>query len=361
MRCAIFAFTYVDIDHIAPMAYILGLPLIICDKKSKFICQTCYPQIKIEYVDQSFFSFENLWKNYDLIIHSFKPWATRMRLFVDTTYRKQIQLVYCPHGNSDKVYTYTHADSITHHDHQFVYGNQMREYMTKYSNCKTDFTLQVTGNYRRKFYKKYKQHFDELAKNTLFSKFKKKQTTLLYAPTWKDPNANTSFLKQFKGIIQACPKNLNLLIKIHPNLEQNYPAETHYLLQNSDRFPNIIANFDFTPTLPVIDGCDAYLGDYSSVGYEFLATHKPMFFLTNDDFPSPIHHCGLVIPKEDEANPFPFIQKNLNSDYSKEQQALYDHAFDDSVSFDTIQKEFLGYIKETWKQQDLSTQHQPIT
>ncbi|MCP5492266.1 MAG: CDP-glycerol glycerophosphotransferase family protein [Chlamydiales bacterium] len=361
MRYAIFAFTYVDIDHIAPMAYILGIPLIVCDEKTKSICETCYPQVKIDYVDQSFFTFENIWKNYDVIIHSYKPWANHMRVFIDTTYRKQILLVYCPHGNSDKTFTYTHADSLAHHDHQFIYGDQMRAHIKKYSCYKEAHTLQVTGNYRKKFYEKFKEHFDALAQKTIFSQFEKKQTTLLYAPTWQDPNANTSFMQQFKGILQACPKNLNLLIKLHPNLEQHQPAETHYLLQNSDRYPNIVANYDFTPTLPLISGCDAYLGDYSSVGYDFLATCKPMFFLTNDNYPSPIHKCGLKIPKKDEPNPFSFIQEHLNADFSKEQQDLYKHAFDDSISFDTIRKEFFGYTENTWKQQELSTQHQPTT
>ena len=154
MRIGVFAFSYSDIDHIAPMASILDIPLVLSDKKIQSACQACYPHVKMQYMDSSLFSFENIAAQYEVLIYSYKPWAARLHLVIDTALRKNLVMVYCPHGNSDKLFTYKQTDLISHHTHQFVYGQQMRDYIREHSACRTDFTLQTTGNYRAKIYQK---------------------------------------------------------------------------------------------------------------------------------------------------------------------------------------------------------------
>lgn len=341
MRCAVFSLTNVDIDHMVPLSYILNLPLIVTDPKVLSLCQKYYPQVKPVFIDQSEFSIKYIAQEYDVLLHTYKPWAARLVDLVKITCNKRLFFIYCPHGNSDKLYTYTRADHVTCSDIQLVYGEQMKSYIKKHSVTQKDCPLVEVGNYRYEFYKRYQKHFDTIATREIFSRFEKPQKTILYSPTWKDPYGNSSFLDQFSSILTDLPAHYNLLIKIHPNLEDRHPAHVHHLMQKCEAHPNVLATYEFTPIYPLLNLCDIFLGDYSSVGYDFLSFKKPQFFYQQQ--PTPLHECGYTIPS---TNPFTFIDQHPYNDHERAQETLYKHAFGTPLTFEETRKHFFQEVEK---------------
>jgi CDP-glycerol glycerophosphotransferase (TagB/SpsB family) len=78
----------------------------------------------------------------------------------------------------------------------------------------------------------------------------------------------------------------------------------------------------FPPVYPILSLADVYLGDASSVGYDYLFYERPMFF-----FPAKhsgrLHTCGrLLDPAQDL-----YSQLDETNRFAKEQRKLYQYAF----------------------------------
>jgi CDP-glycerol glycerophosphotransferase (TagB/SpsB family) len=122
--------------------------------------------------------------------------------------------------------------------------------------------------------------------------------TILYAPTWQDSENSTSFFQVAETLIQQLPSDVLFLIKLHPNLEKDIRI-LQFVLQNESH-PNIRFLSGFTPVYPILERADLYLGDMSSVGYDFLSFNRPMFFFnpTSRDPSDPglyLHQCGQTL------------------------------------------------------------------
>jgi CDP-glycerol glycerophosphotransferase (TagB/SpsB family) len=116
-------------------------------------------------------------------------------------------------------------------------------------------------------------------------------------------------------------------VKPHPNTERKYKIElTRTKVRLLEHFP---------PIYPLLDRTDAYIGDMSSIGYDFLAYERPLFFLTKekaDPLSNPsafLMRCGQQVLIKD----IPFFNPHVVQD-SHLKQALFAHTFDASLLTD---------------------------
>jgi CDP-glycerol glycerophosphotransferase (TagB/SpsB family) len=182
----------------------------------------------------------------------------------------------------------------------------------------------IVGNYRLAFYRKYQSFYDQLAEQEILSKFPSKNPTLLYAPTWRDADHSTSFFDYGKQIISQLPASWNLIIKLHPLLEQRDPAQFYFIAALAEQKPNALLIQEFPPVYPILSKADVYLGDFSSVGYDFLAFERPMFFLPTLSR-GRLHSCGITIDPSRNI----YSQLQTTNHHAEIQQQLYRSAFAD--------------------------------
>ncbi|MBN2479884.1 MAG: CDP-glycerol glycerophosphotransferase family protein [Parachlamydiales bacterium] len=338
------------IDHIAPLAYTLNCPLITEDEKNFDLIKQFYP-----FVDASFqnpLDFYKIANSYDLLFEC-KFWNMQPIDFakeVQLINNKNLKLIYCPHGNSDKGFIEKEiSQSYITQDSVLLYGDHMINSLKKENVFNKLKSHAVIGNFRLSYYLKFKNFYDDLIEKKIFSKFKSNKKTILYAPTWKDLENSTSFFKIFPKLInKISSKNFNLIVKLHPLLEERNPKE-FYKIYSEKSLDNVIYLSDFPLIYPLLNRCDIYLGDFSSVGYDFLYFQKPMFFLDHlnrNHKNSPTHHlfnCGIQIPKDKWDDIFDFIEDKIKNykNFTDIQKEIYLYTFGKNRSLNEIKKSIL--------------------
>ncbi len=245
------------LDHLAPICDWLKIPLVVVEHKSWELGKQFYPMVDIHYVPLEKLTLAYLATNFDAIVTCGKFWAMELKPVLKQLFQKEMRFIFAPHGRSDKE---DFLDKPIEQDLQLVYKAQSEK----------DLSI---GNIRKAFYEKYRSHFDALAAPF----FAAKKPTVLYAPTWKTTATGTSFFSQAENIIERLKVNYHLIVKLHPLLEENNPALYHRIIGKHEQDATFIETFP--PVYPILDKTDIYLGDYSSVGYDFLSYNRPMYFL----------------------------------------------------------------------------------
>ncbi len=341
-----FASSFHLLDHIAPLAYILDIPLFVDNKKSFNLLKTFYPQVASQLEEN--LSIQFLAKNFDTLI-SCKWWFAEDKFFLKNFYNKDITLIFCPHGNSDKGHI-NKANMLAYamQDIVFLYGEHMKDLLKTLNVYKKLKKYVIVGNFRLAFYKKFKKFYDDTVDKKIFSKLNPQKKTILYAPTWKDLENSTSFFQISKKLIQNDLCDFNLIIKPHPNLEEKNPAQFYQALPKKIP-PNVFWLDNFPLIYPLLNRCDIYLGDFSSIGYDFLYFQRPMFFLDphNRDKKNPslfLQKCGKQIKKNKWNDIFSFIQKNETSTFQTIQKKMYNYAFGKHLKINTLKQKILKNI-----------------
>ncbi|MBS0624712.1 MAG: CDP-glycerol glycerophosphotransferase family protein [Verrucomicrobia bacterium] len=303
------------LDHIAPLAEQFKAPLFIEEEKNIDLARRYYPQLEIRSFDV--LHLESLLE-FDVLLEC-KKWAPHLKqLFLDF-YRKNMRLVFCPHGFSDKI---TPLASYASQDAVLIYGDLHLEMLGKLGIEPNIWA--VTGNYRFDFYRRYKSFYDHIANQEIFSNLKP-QPTLLYAPTWADAEGGSSFFDWGPSLIDQLPSSWNLIVKVHPLLEIQQPSRYYSLAAKIENKENTALVSEFPPVYPILSRVDAYLGDTSSIGYDFLIFDKPLFFLDSPHVkPGPLRQCGTTLSKF--KNIFRQIEDE-NTNFSKERKSLLQKAF----------------------------------
>ena len=305
------------LDHIAPLAEKFNAPLFVEEEKNLDLARKYYPQVKS-------YPFDPLHLKeltpFDALLEC-KKWAPHLKQLFRDFYQKEIRLIFCPHGQSDK---FSPLKSYETQDAVLIYGD-LHLQMLEELKIKPNIWM-TTGNYRLAFYERNKAFYDHLANLEIFSKLNPALPTLLYAPTWHDAEQGSSFFNWGPAIIDQLPSSWNLIVKVHPLLELKHPGRYYSLAAKIEEKSNAILVTDFPPVYPILAKIDAYLGDASSIGYDFLPFNKPLFFL---ELPNSkrtrLHSCGTLI-----TNPktiFTQIAQEKKS-YASEKKALYKKAFD---------------------------------
>ncbi len=312
------------LDHIAPLADLMQMPLITTEEKNFELARLYYPQVKTESIPDLEYRLGSLAERFDVLFEC-KYWLPHLKALFRQLYRKEMQLVFCPHGQSDKGFKAPLLAPYAQQDAVLIYGDLLIEMLKRLGVWPSISRYALVGQYRLAFYLKYQSFYDDLAETQVFSRLNKNNPTLLYAPTWRDADQATSFFNCGASVISQLPKDWNLIVKLHPLLEQRDPAQFYRIAALADRKQNAVLLTDFPPVYPILARCDAYLGDFSSVGYDFLYFQRPLFFLPSDlSFPFGLRSCGKVV---DPINLYTSFDRTLPHSLQKKQAELYRFAF----------------------------------
>ena len=328
------------LDHLGVLAAILEIPLIVCDETTHELATSLYPQVATTLMNERELTLSYLAANFDVLFVSSKLWAVELFHTFPLLCQKKMRIVYCPHGNSDKGHTFT-AELHNPEDVALVYGEHMVDLLKDTGMFDKIGHVVPTGNYRYEFFLKHRAHLEKAAREKL-GKLDPANTTLLYAPTWPGEENPSSFYEECAALIEQMPSSFNLVVKLHPYLQEKDPARTAWIHETYKDHPGVVFLDEFPPVYPLLSLSDAYLGDFSSIGYDFLAFDKPMYFFDSGDSVAErgrfLHRCGMLVATR-RGNVFDFIAQTLEqnrSELATIRQATYRYAFGDAQRSSTL-------------------------
>lgn len=339
------------IDHLAAISVIFDIPLIVLEEECENLARKYYPHLNILKLDEYDITPEFLISNYDVLFTS-DVWNQEAfdKQFreLEIQYKKKMRRVFCPHGFSDKGFYFK---SCKQEDICLVYGNNMLDMLKRFAILETIKGILISGNYRYTYYKKESAFFENIVQTEVLNKFEKQQPIILYAPTWQDYENSTTFFDYFNEILEKLPETFNMIVKLHPMLELNDPANYYLILGKYEKKPNILFLREFPLVYPLLKHADLYIGDMSSIGYDFLTFNKPMFFLNKlkreaDSIPL-LFQCGTELRPADFPNLYPLVEKQFHEgqkELSKKRQETYLYTFGEERPFAAIKNELLSLL-----------------
>lgn len=274
------------LDHLGPFCALVGCPLILCEPELAELANRFYPNLEVWVVP--------IW---ELKLPKYTITCDTQPILRGYFPGQSTKILWLPHGNSDKGWNSPLFDALRG-ETALVYGQRMIDFMSE----KRVFpkTIRI-GNFRREYYREVPSEIVD-GKN------------FLYAPTWDDFENNNSFWRAFPALAERLPADCNFWIKLHPNTIQKFAPEIEILIGRYSKQTNIHFLPDEPPIYPLLAKCSAYIGDMSSIGYDFLVFSRPMYFLSANKA-LPLHQCGEAIdPAHFDfalSNPFAEAQKNL--------------------------------------------------
>jgi hypothetical protein len=317
------------IDHLAPLSSLLEVPMVLSDERLMELVNTYYPEVKINLL----FPLElpqYLVSEFEMILTCLPtPLFKSIVYAAELINHKTLINVWCPHGNSDKGHKGPYMEELNQEKVALVYGEKMISFLSDKGSYNQLEKVCITGNYRYRYYRERKKYLDDQLAPFLP---KKSLPTILYAPTWNDNENNSSFDQVSKMLIEMLPDDLNLIIKLHPNIFAS-PELLEVYRDIHSKKENLSILPEFPSVYPILDHVDFYLGDMSSIGYDFLTFRKPMFFLNTNqrdpqnDLSLYLTQCGRVIEPEDFGAIYSIIKEDDSSMYTKKQEILYHSVF----------------------------------
>ena len=321
------------LDHLGVLCELLDIPLIVTDDHLIETARTFYPNLRIERRELSDVTSPEIMDEFDFLFYTSKVWSYETYAYARWIYNKDVRVVYCPHGNSDKGHSLRGMADLPPNDIELFYGEHMLGHLKQMGTFDHINETIPTGNFRFAYYQKHRTFYDHLAEKEIFSQLKENKECILYAPTWSTEECPSSFLDQCAQLIDTLPNTYNLIVKLHPLLAEHHPAETYRLLGTYDRHESVLFVDHFPPIYPLLAGCSLYLGDFSSMGYDFLAFNRPLYFFDplsdkGKNRGHTLHQCGMTLPPTE--NTFSFIENTLAENkkaYASKRLEMYAHTF----------------------------------
>lgn len=146
---------------------------------------------------------------------------------------------------------------------------------------------------------------DEVSKFYLKYPELKEKKILLYAPTFRDEEAQDPKLHlDYDKLLEGISDDWVLLLKLHP-----YVASRFHLKEEEDRkYRGRLYDYSFYPDLNTLMGVsDILVTDYSSIIFEYCLQNKPIIFYAYDLEEFSNHGRGFYEPYE-EYVPGPIVQ-----------------------------------------------------
>jgi len=328
-----FESTYLFLDHLAPFCALLGWPLIIVDPQVRELAEQYYPGLEI---------IETSMPKLQSTLQSFTHLATcaSRPLLLASIGPIPCKTIWLPHGNSDKGRIFPFFDVLRDENLALIYGQKMADFL---KDERVDPPVIRIGQYRYLYYQKWREFYDDLP----IAAFSQKQPTVLYAPTWEDSENNCSFWKAFPTLAKHLPDSFNLIVKLHPNTVVKNAPEIERLI---GKYQNGRLQFllDFPPIFALLNRCDYYLGDRSSIGYDFLRFDRPLFFLDPHDHQAgrELTSCGTVVSPENF-----HISLMQKDNFSAERRRMNAYTFD-NISLADLQRSIRNFCIDSGCRQD---------
>ena len=298
------------LDHLGPFCALKGWPLILCDPDLADIARHFYPDLQI--IEQDVLELKDLLKKQTIV--SCTP---RLEALLNIPIFNTLWL---PHGNSDKGQIKPWFDALKEEKTLLVYGQKMIDFLKLGS---IHAKMIPVGDFRKKYFEKHKSFYENLG---LPIQFAQKQTTILYAPTWEDSENNCSLWQSLPKLAQGLPDALNLIVKPHPNtLAKQAPALERLIGQYERKNLQFLLNYP--PIFPLLEQCDIYLGDRSSIGYDFLLLDRPLFFLdphTDRLDGKDLQSCGTTVTPDTF---YEALKKEEPAHFSEKRKMMSAHVF----------------------------------
>jgi len=303
------------LDHLGPLCSLLGIPLCVTEQSIFTLAQEFYPSLDLRletYLSMGTYLIEN----FDILFHcSVRQLFDDAFFFVQKLHNKKIHTIWCPHGNSDKGNITYFMEALQEERSALIYGEKMRDMLKTKGVLDKWHSYAITGNYRLSYYLKNQFFYKNLVTYKIERKLPANKKTILYAPTWDDFEKSSSLYDAYKYIINELPQEYNLIIKIHPNLYGQDPAKVERILGYCEGKDSILWLEDFPSIYPLLDFIDIYIGDASSIGYDFVTFNKPMVLLNQNNRIADkdpglyLYRCGIEIRR----NQYPDVYKILSA------------------------------------------------
>lgn len=333
--------TYVAFtDHMAPLCSLLDIPLLLTEEAHFREVNRLYPDTQTLLLDSQDLIPEYLIEHFDILFQS-DQWQ-RDKFYeissgLEQRFGKKVRHVHCPHGFSDKVFW---LEQCVLEDITLVYGDNMLDMLRERGVFHRMNAYVRSGNYRYLYYLQHKAFYDRWVNEEILGRFPKKNRVILYAPTWNDLEGNTSFYG-FDFLYDTLPDDYNLIVKLHPTMYALEPDRMQETVDRRSKKDNIVFLENTPLVFPLLSIADIYIGDSSSVGYDFLAFNRPMFFLNpknrdkHTDRNAFLFRCGIEIPSDKFSSFYSFIDSCLQKDkelFFSERESMYRYTFGDPVS-----------------------------
>ena len=324
------------IDHFVPFCKIINAPILLTQKNDFEIAKKFYPYSNFIYMDISDITEDYLVENFLGLIHSQFWNKEKFNLnfaLSKNKFKKEFRSIYMPHGNSDKGHHYPMMENFPLQDISLVYGDKMIDFINEKSEKKLSDHI-VIGNLRYHYFLENFEFYKSLLEDLILKDLDIDKKTILYAPTWNDYEGSSSFSISTQNLIEKIAEKYNLIIKIHPKLYDEKIGQIINLIEKHKNNKNIKILVDFPCIYPLLFYTDIYIGDYSSIGYDFLAFNRPMFFfnfqnLKKDDKKRFLHKYGIEILEKDLENLPEIIENSLKKekDFILKRKSLYSYTF----------------------------------
>lgn len=342
------------IDHIVPLSSILNIPLIITEKEISDLIKKFYPKTKTILYDDYLTYCPFLLSKFKIIFTCQLYYSDPIANTLLNSCSNNYTTIWLPHGNSDKGHENGIFQTLEKEKITLVYGNQMLDTFKKqkvYDKIKHKI---IVGNYRKYYYQQNKSFYSKIIQREIKKKLPENNLTILYAPTWEDYEDNGSYHDAISLLLEKLPDNYNLIVKPHHNTYLRYYSKMMMLHNRFENQKNIIFLKDFPAIYPLLDFSDIYLGDMSSIGYDFLYFNKPMFFLNNkikDSKKNPslyLFRCGIEILPSQYSTIYDIIDEKTKSDHQFKniRKEVYTYAFGKVPNFKSLKKKIISIHNE---------------
>lgn len=313
------------LDHIGVLAATLEIPLITTDLNLYYLGKQFYPQLDICFVEAKDLTNKALANSFDIIFVT-NFWLKKDFNDFFKISSKKMRYVHCSHGNSDKGQNYPLLNLFLEQDMVLIYGQRMQEFLREHNVFLEKEVL--CGNYRLEYYKKHKKFYDKLILPNHFD-YKK---TVLFAPTWTP--LDSCLFKNTEHLLEDIPDDYCLIFKVHPAFERDHHSHYEKFEKLCKAYKNVMILKDFPAIYPLLDKVDYYVGDASSINYDFLYFNKPMFFINTDPLVAPtfIHQTGPMLDMSQSI--FKQIKELLPNDnlYKEIRKNVFRKTFEEGVT-----------------------------
>lgn len=325
-------------DHIIPLSHILSAPIIFHHESDLEIAQKYYPDLQ-----GSFIPYRQV--TLDYVKHHFDYFVTSD--LVGRSHQHYLRHVHCPHGFSDKL---VYLTRLAFEDIALVYGQNMLDQFAELGALSRVYSYVTIGNYRYLYYQLHRAYYQIMVRNEILSHFAKKQPIITYAPTWLDYEDGTTFFDYGDEIIKRLPDHYNMIVKLHPLIHKENAAIFERIVDTYKYKTNLVITDSFLPVYPILEHTDIYLGDSSSLGYDFLRYNRPLFFINkfkrdpSRDRRLYLSRCGTLINPADIPNIYSIIESALKSDqerFSQIRSEINEYSFTPGKSFEEIKQQIL--------------------
>jgi CDP-Glycerol:Poly(glycerophosphate) glycerophosphotransferase len=337
-------------DHLGVVCIIMGIPLLFIEESDYLLGKKYYPQLDAQLIEYQDFNPDYLIAHYDVLFMSDLWDRHTFHLKYQTLeqqYSKTLRHVHCPHGFSDKGF---YLQKCANEDIALIYGQNMIDLLKHHKVFDNLNQYVLTGNYRFTYFKLHREFYNAIIQKEILSYFAKQQPIILYAPTWLDLEESSTFFDAYTYLLNALPSDYNMIVKLHPRLELDDTAHYYQIIGKYEGRPNLLFIKDFPLVYPLLAYTDIYIGDMSSVGYDFLLFNKPMFFLNKQkrdpqtDRALFLFRCGIEIKPDNYSEIYKIIESNLKDDHDRFTQIrseAYNYTFGSEKAFDDIKAEII--------------------